>query len=130
MTKRTMMILSVLVYSTFLKAAISGRDFIDTNNSQLVNLSMQFKGKHKSVKSELSMPFYQTAELEKKIDHKNYFFEINPRKGKKSGEIEIEVKIFSVLGARPIAKKEFVAKLNQETNIAMKGLTLKVTPEI
>jgi len=42
-----------------------------SQNSQIVNLNMQFKANNKTIKSELSMPFYQTAEFEKKIDKKN-----------------------------------------------------------
>lgn len=97
-------------------------------NPQIINLNMQFKARNKTVKSELAMPFYQTAEIEKRFDNKNVLIEVNPRRGKNSNEVAIEMKFFKSSGARAFAKKEFIAKLGEESKIRVKGMTVKVTP--
>jgi hypothetical protein len=91
---------------------------------------MQFKSRNKVVKSDLAMPFYQTAELEKKVDNKNVLIEVNPRRGKNSNEVEIEMKFYKASGARAFAKKEIVAKLGEESKVSVKGLTVRVTPAL
>ncbi len=95
---------------------------------QIINLNMQFKSKHKTVKSDLAMPFYQTAELEKKVDNKNVLIEVNPRPGKNSNEVSIEMKFYKSSGAKAFAKKEIVAKLGEESKISVKGMTVRITP--
>jgi hypothetical protein len=96
---------------------------------QMINLNMQFKAKNKSMKSDLAMPFYQTAEIERVFDDKNnVFIEVNPRYGKNNNEVSIEMKFFKSSGARAFAKKEIIAKLGEESKIMVKGMTIKVTP--
>jgi hypothetical protein len=126
--KNTFFILTLLFSTTIFATQIE---------QQMVNLNFQFKGndkkstgKEKLVKSNLSMPFYQTAELEKKINNKNYLLTLNPKKGKNPSEVEILVQMMNKKGTKIIAAKEVVAKINQENIINMKGLTFKVTPEI
>lgn len=109
-------------------ASIAPKSDAVDSNSQMINLNMQFKSKNKTIKSDLSMPYYQTAELEKKIDNKNVFIEVNPRKGKNSNEVEIEMKFFKSSGSKAFAKKEVIAKIGEESKISIKGLTVKVTP--
>jgi hypothetical protein len=76
------------------------------------------------------MPFYQTAELEKKVDNKNYYFIVNPKKGKNPQEVELEVKLYNSKKSKIIAKKEITAKMNQETVVSMKGVMFKFTAAI
>ena len=97
---------------------------------QMVNLNIQIKGKSKIVSSDLAMPFYQTAELEKKVDDKSYFFIVNPKKGKNPQEVELEVKLYNSKKSKVIAKKEITAKMNQETVVSMKGVMFKFTAAI
>lgn len=97
---------------------------------QMVNLNIQIKGKSKIVSSDLAMPFYQTAELEKKVDDKNYYFIVNPKKGKNPQEIELEVKLYNSKKSKVIATKDFITKINQETVISMKGVMFKFTAAI
>ena len=74
------------------------------------------------------MPFYQTAELERKIDNKNVLIELNPKLGKKAGEVAIDLKFYKASGSKAFYKKEIIAKLNQESKISYRGTTLRVTP--
>jgi hypothetical protein len=97
-------------------------------NPQMINLNMQFKAKNKTLKSDLSMPFYQTAELEKRFDNKNVLIEVNPRRGKNSNEVAIEMRFYKSSGAKAFAKKEIIAKLGEESKITVKGMTVRVTP--
>ncbi|MDD4974001.1 MAG: hypothetical protein PHY93_06600 [Bacteriovorax sp.] len=97
-------------------------------NPQMINLNMQFKAKNKTLKSDLSMPFYQTAELEKHFDNKNVLIEVNPRRGKNSNEVAIEMRFYKSSGAKAFAKKEIIAKLGEESKITVKGMTVRVTP--
>ena len=97
-------------------------------NSQMINLNLQFRSHHKILTSELAMPYYQTAELEKSFDKKNYLIEVNPRHGKKSDEVEIEMRFFKTAGSKAFAKKEIIAKIGEESTISIKGMTVKVTP--
>jgi len=97
---------------------------------QMVNLNIQIKGKSKIVSSDLAMPFYQTAELEKKVDNKNYYFIVNPKKGKNPQEVELEVKLYNSKKSKVIAKKDITAKMNQETVVSMKGVMFKFTAAI
>lgn len=98
------------------------------SDPQIINLNMQFKAKHKTVKSDLAMPFYQTAELEKKVDNKNVLIQVNPRPGKNSNEIAIEMKFYKSSGAKAFAKKEIIAKVGEESKISVKGMTVRITP--
>jgi len=124
------MVTKKMIFSTILTSALLSNISSANVDSQMVNLNMQIKTKHKSVKTDLAMPFYQTAEIEKTIDKKNYTFEVNPKKGKNPDEIEIEVKLFNKDHSKTISKKEIVAKINKQSLISMKGITIKVTPEI
>ena len=99
-----------------------------SQNSQIVNLNMQFKANNKTIKSELSMPFYQTAEFEKKIDKKNYLISVNPRRGKNQNEVEIEMRFFRANNEKAFAKKEIIAKIGEESKISFKGFSIRVTP--
>lgn len=99
------------------------------SNPQMINLNMQFRAKNKTVKSELAMPFYQTAEISKSFDNKNnVLVEVNPRRGKNSDEVSIEMKFYKSSGAKAFAKKEIVAKLGHESKVTVKGMTVRVTP--
>jgi superfamily I DNA and/or RNA helicase len=98
------------------------------NNNQLVNLNFQIKSKNKMVKSELMMPFYQTAELERKIGDKNILIEINPRRGKKSDEISLDMKFYKASGSKAFYKKEIIAKLNEDSKVSFRGMSFKVRP--
>lgn len=130
--KTSFLILSIIgSFNTFASIApISHTKSEDSVNSQIVSLNMQFKSRNKVVKSDLAMPFYQTAELEKKVDNKNVLIEVNPRRGKNSNEVEIELKFYKASGARAFAKKEIVAKLGEESKVSVKGLTVRVTPAL
>ena len=101
--------------------------FADTN-SQMINLNMQFKAKNKILKSDLAIPYYQTAELEKHFDNKNILIEVHPRRGKNSNEVEIEMKFYKSSGAKAFAKKDIIAKIGEESKISVKGMTVRVTP--
>ncbi|MGZ3809476.1 MAG: hypothetical protein ACXVCE_15440 [Bacteriovorax sp.] len=60
-----LVIASIVSFNVF--ASIAPKSDVVESNPQMINLNMQFRSKHKTLKSDLSMPFYQTAELEKKI---------------------------------------------------------------
>lgn len=96
--------------------------------SQLVNLNLHIKAKGTNSKSSLAMPFYQTAELERKIGKQNVLIELNPRHGKNADEVAIEMKFYKASGSRAFYKKEIVAKLNQESKVSYRGTTVRVTP--
>ena len=65
-------LLSALVFTTFeANSAVNTEEINIQNNNQLVNLNFQISSKNKMVKSELMMPFNQTAELERKFGNKN-----------------------------------------------------------
>lgn len=96
--------------------------------SQIVNLNMKFKSRDKILKSDLAMPFYQTAELEKKFDHKNVLIEVNPRPTKNNNEVSIGMKFYRSSGAKAYAKKDIIAKLGEESKISVKGITVSITP--
>ncbi len=98
--------------------------------SQMVNLNIKIKGESKIVNSDITLPFYQNAELEKKVGSKNYLFVVNPKKGKNPDEVEILVKLFNKNGTRVVSKKEVLTKLNKETVVSIKGLMFKFTPTI
>lgn len=76
------------------------------------------------------MPFYQSAELEKMIGNRNVFIELNPKRGKLSDEISLEIKFSNASGAKAFFKKEIVAKVNQLSKISYKGLTIQVKPAL
>ena len=116
-----------------LSAAINSKVDLDSKsisqpNSQMINLNLQFKSHHKILTSELAMPYYQTAELEKTFDKKNYLIEVNPRHGKSNDEVEIEMRFYKTAGSKAFAKKEIIAKIGEESTVSIKGMTVKVTP--
>ena len=111
-------------------AAIHPHALKSDNNAQLVNLNLQLKSRNEVVKSNLMMPFYQTAELQKNIGNKNVLIEMSPRRGKNAGEISLEMKFYRSSGGRPFFKKEFIAKINEESKLSVRGLSVKVKPVI
>ena len=118
------LIVMIAFFGTSLFSTISKAD----SDSQMINLNMKFKAKNQVLKSELAIPYYQTAELEKRFDNKNVLIEVNPRRGKNSNEVEIEMKFYKSSGARAFAKKEIIAKIGEESKISVKGMTVRVTP--
>lgn len=95
---------------------------------QMINLNMQFKSNNKILKSDLSMPFYQTAELSKKFDKKNVLIEVNPRRGKNSNEVAIEMRFYKASGSKAFAKKDFIAIVGEESKLSIKGMQVSITP--
>lgn len=98
------------------------------NSQQMINLNLQYKSNNKVVKSDLMMPYYQTAELERIIGNKNVFIEINPRHGKNPDEVTLDMKFYRTAGAKAFYKKEIIAKMNEVSLINVKGISLKVRP--
>lgn len=124
-------LLSLLTIASFeASAAINSKALSasGSNNAQLVNLNLQIKSRNKTVKSDLMMPFYQTAELERKVGDKNVLIELNPRRGKNADEINLEMKFYKASGARAFYKKEIVAKVNQDSHINIRGMQVRVRP--
>jgi len=122
-------LLSVLVFTCLeASASINPKAMNAQSNNQLVNLNFQIKSRNKMVKSELMMPFYQTAELERKIGDKNILIEINPRRGKNADEIALDMKFYRAAGTKAFYKKEIIAKLNENSSISFRGMSLKVRP--
>lgn len=111
-------------------ASISAKPSMKMNSApQMINLNMQFKANNKTMTSDLAMPFYQTAALEKKFDKKNnVLIEVNPRRTKNSDEVSIEMKFYKASSSRAFAKKEIVAKLGVESRFRVKGMTVNITP--
>lgn len=99
-------------------------------SAQMVSLNLQYKTKNKVVKSNLMMPFYQTAELERQIGDKNVLIEINPKRGKLANEVALEMKFYNSAGSKAFLKKEVVAKLNEDAHFKFRGQTLKIRPVI
>jgi hypothetical protein len=123
-----LVILSVLSSASMASVAPTTKSSSTDSNPQMINLNLQFKSRNNVVKSDLAMPFYQTAELERKLDNKNVFIEVNPRRGKNNNEVAIEMKFFKSSGAKAFAKKEIIAKIGEESKISIKGMTVRVTP--
>ncbi|MEA9358194.1 hypothetical protein SHI21_18310 [Bacteriovorax sp. PP10] len=122
-------LVSALVFTSVgASASINSGAMNAQNNNQLVNLNFQIKSKNKMVKSELMMPFYQTAELERKIGDKNILIEINPRRGKKADEISLDMKFYKASGSKAFYKKEIIAKLNEDSKVSFRGMSFKVRP--
>ena len=124
-------LLSALVFTTFeANSAVNTEEINIQNNNQLVNLNFQISSKNKMVKSELMMPFNQTAELERKFGNKNILIEINPRRGKNIDEVELEMKFYRTAGSKAFYKKEIIAKLNENSSINFRGMSLKIRPAL
>ena len=121
-------LLSLLI-SIFFYSAISSSTQASIG-PQMVNLNMQFRSHEQTIKSDLSMPLYQTAEIEKKFGKKNYLISFNPKQGKKSDEVNIEVKFLRPSNSKVFYKKEVIAKINQQTIISAKGMVIQLTPVI
>ena len=119
---------SVLLLASFeVRSAINPRA-MSGNSSQMVNLNLQIKSNNKTVKSDLTMPFYQTAEFERKVGNKNVLIEMSPRHGKNSDEIALEMKFYKTAGAKAFYKKAIVAKVNEESTISFRGMSVRVKP--
>ncbi len=124
-------LLSLLTLASFEAASAINSKALSahgSNNAQMVNLNLSIKSKNQTVKSDLMMPFYQTAELERKVGNKNVLIELNPRRGKTADEINLELKFYKASGSRAFYKKEIVAKVNQESHINLRGMLVKVRP--
>ena len=130
-SKLKLILCSALVFTTFEANSTLNPNEINTqNNNQLVNLNFQITSKNKMVKSELMMPFNQTAELERKIGNKNILIEINPRRGKNIDEVALDMKFYRTAGSKAFYKKEIIAKLNENSSINFRGMSLKIKPAL
>jgi hypothetical protein len=116
-----------IFFSVGVKASIAPAN---TVAPQMINLNMQFKAHDHTAKSDISMPLYQTAEIEKKMGKKNYLMSFNPKEGKNPNEVTIEVKFMRPSNSKVIFKKEIVAKLNHQSVISAKGMMIELTPVI
>lgn len=121
MKLKTYFVFLIVMVTTFAQASI---------NMQMVNLNLQFKGKNKLENSDISMPFYQTAEIEKTIDSKDYLISINPKQGLTDKEVNLEIRLINPKNSKLIAKKEIKTSYNRNTNVSIKGLSFMVTPTI
>ena len=122
-------LVSAAVFTCFeANSSINNNILANQNNNQLVNLNFQITNKNKMVKSELMMPFNQTAELERKFGNKNILIEINPRRGKNIDEVALEIKFYRFAGAKAFYKKEIIAKLNENSNVNFRGMSFKIRP--
>ena len=119
---------SVVLFSSFEAVSSINSQAMNAKNGQMVSLNLQIKSKNQMIKSDLLMPFYQTAELERKIGNKNVLIELNPRHGKKAGEIALEMKFYNASGEKAFYKKEIVAKLNEDSRVSFRGMSLKIRP--
>jgi hypothetical protein len=120
-----MLVASFEVFSSINPSAISKSL---NNNAQMVNLNFQFRSRNKTVRSNLTMPFYQTAEFEKMVGDKNVLVELNPRRGKNADEISLEMKLYRVGGSKPFYKKDFIARINEESTLNMRDMSVRVKP--
>ena len=126
-----MVLLSALAFTSVEAiSSINPKEIGTQNNNQLVNLNFQISSKNKIVKSELMMPFNQTAEVERTIGNKNILIEINPRRGKNIDEIALDMKFYRSAGSRAFYKKEIIAKLNENSSINFRGMSLKIKPAL
>lgn len=116
---------SLLLVSSFeVGAAINSRAM----STQIVNLDMQIQSRNRTVKSNLNMPFYQTAEFERKVGDKNVLIEVSPRHGKNPDEISLEMKFYKAAGTKAFYKKAIIAKINQDSHINFRGMSVKIRP--
>lgn len=126
--KTTMFVL--LLLSAFnLNAAINPQA-MNANNAQMVNLNLKIKSSGQTVKSDLMMPFYQTAEFERKFGDKNVLVEVSPKHGKNSDEIALVMKFYKASGSKAFYKKEIIAKVNEESTVTFRGMSMRITPSI
>lgn len=127
-SRNKLTLLSVIFLTSFEVFSSINPNNNSNNNAQMVNLNLQFKSKNKTVKSKLTMPFYQTAEFERVVGDKNVLVEVNPRRGKNAEEITLEMKFYRVSGGKPFYIKDFTARMNQNSTLNMRGLSVKVRP--
>lgn len=103
---------------------------LKVHQDQILNLAFQIKGASELVKGQFTMPFYQIAEFEKKVDQKSILIEISPRHGKIPTEVILEMRFFRANSSRIFFKKELVAKLGQEVMFNFKGHRMLIRPSI
>lgn len=123
--KKTMFALLLLTASS-LNAAINPQAM----TAQMVNLNLKIKSSGQTVKSDLMMPFYQTAEFERKFGDKNVLVEMSPKHGKKADEIALELKFYKASGSKAFFKKEIIAKVNEESTVSFRGMSMRITPSL
>ena len=120
----------LLLFSALnLNAAINPHA-ISVNNAQMVNLNLKIKSSGHTLKSNLLMPFYQTAEFERKFGDKNILVEVSPKRGKNDDEIALVMKFYKASGTKAFYKKEIMAKVNEESTVSFRGMSMRITPSI
>lgn len=123
-------LLAFLLFTALnLNAAINPQA-MTANTAQMVNLNLKIKSSGQTVKSDLMMPFYQTAEFERKFGDKNILVEVSPKRGKNSDEIALVMKFYNASGSKAIFKKEIIAKVNEESTINYRGISMRITPSV
>ena len=127
-TKTTMF--AILLLSAFNLSAAINPQAMKLNSAQMVNLNLKIKSSGQTVKSDLMMPFYQTAEFERKFGDKNVLVEVSPKHGKNKDEISLVMKFFNSAGSKAFYKKEIIAKVNEESTVSFRGMSLRITPSI
>ena len=127
--------LKTTLFSTILLTALNvgaaiNPQAMNATNAQMVNLNLKIKSKNQTVKSDMVMPFNQTAEFERKFGDNNVLIEMSPKHGKNSAEISLEMKFYKSAGSKAFYKKEIIAKVNEESTISFRGMSLRITPVI
>ena len=118
----------VLLLTAFNLSAAINPKAMTAQNAQMVSLNLKIKSNNQTVKSDLRMPFYQTAEFERKFGSKNVLIEMSPKHGKNADEIAIVMKFYKAAGTKAFYKKDIIAKLGEESLVSFHGMSLKVTP--
>lgn len=80
-------------------------------------------------RSDLVMPLYQKAELERRLNNKDYKIELEPKLGKNPNDVIFNVKVSKISdGHKVLANKVIKTQMNQETVLNVKGMVLEIKP--
>lgn len=125
----TVLVTLMLSFPMTGKAAMNPKALFP-NQNQIVNLNFKVTQNKDSFSSDLAMPFYQKAEVERALGDKKYLIEFSTKRGKKDDEVAIEMRLKHSKSKIVLMKKNFTAKLNEYSKIKSHGLNIDLRPEI
>lgn len=98
--------------------------------NQIVNLNLEIAKNNNIVRSEIVVPFYQSAEFEKQIGNQTYLIILNPKLSTSGEQVLVNMKMVNVKDKSVFMNQQFQLRPNANSTIFASGMSVKLKSEI
>lgn len=98
--------------------------------NQIVNLNLEIAKNNNIVRSEMIVPFYQSAEFEKQIGNQTYLIILNPKLSASGEQVLVNMKMVNLKDKSVFMNQQFQLRPNANSTIFASGMSVKLKSEI